>query len=68
MKPALVGFIDTSNKIIVCLYSADSELCTKRSTKEQGSAFEKALLLNFIDTRNSLSKHCIFVDCLFTVS
>ena len=68
MKPALVGFIDTSNKMLVCRCSADSELCTKRSAKGQGSAFEKVLLINFIDTWNSLPKHCIFVDCLFIVS
>ena len=65
MKLALIDFIDTSNKMLVCRCSADSELCTKSSLKEQGSTFEKVLLINFIDTRNSLSKHCIFVDfCL----
>ena len=67
MKPVLIDF-DTSNKMLVCRCSADSELCTKSSMKGQGSAFEKVLLVNFIDTQNSLSKHCIFVDCLFIVS
>ena len=68
MKPALIDFIDTSNKMLVCRCSADSELCTKSSAKGQGSAFEKVLLINFIDTRNSLPKHCVFVDCLFVES
>ena len=67
VKPALIDF-DTSNKMLVCRCSADSELCTKSSMKGQGSAFEKVLLINFIDTRNSLSKNCIFVDCLLIVS
>ena len=68
MKPALIDFIDSSNKMLVCRCSADSELCTMRSMKGLGSAFDKVLLINFVDTRNSLSKHYIFVDCLFIVS
>ena len=36
--------------------------------KGQGSAFEKVLLINYIDTRNSLSNHCIFVEFLFIVN
>ena len=68
MNPALIDFIDTLNKMLVCRCSAGSVLCTNSSMKGQESAFEKVLLINFIDTRNSLSKHCIFVDCLFIVS
>ena len=54
--------------MLVCRCSADSELCTRRSTKGQGSAFEKVLLINFIDTRSNLSNYCIFVESLFIVN
>ena len=35
---------------------------------ERERIFEKIFLINFIDTRNSLSKHSIFADCWFIVS
>ena len=66
MKPSLIDFINTSNKMLVCRCTAGSELCTRRSTKGQGFAFEKVLLISFINTRKSLAKHCIFVDCLLS--
>ena len=72
MKPSLIAFLDTSNKRLVCRLSADSGLCTRRSTKGQKTAFQdnyfvEVLLINFINTWNSLPKHCIFVDSLFIV-
>ena len=38
-KAWLIGFIDTGNKKLICRLSADSKLCTRRSTKWHRSAF-----------------------------
>ena len=63
--------------MLVCQLTADSELCTTpcttRSTKGQGAAFQdnylgKILLIHFINTWNSLSRHFTFDDSLFIVS
>ena len=63
--------------MLVCRLTADSELCTTPcttwSTKGQGAAFQdnyfgKILLINFINTCNSLPRHFIFDDSLFIVS
>ena len=64
-KTSLKAIIYTSNKIIVCRFFDDSELCTKRSTIAQGAVFGdnyfgKGLLINFINTWNSLPSITFF--------